>query len=735
MPLPWNNVAVVPPSRGHSCMLRIFFAAIFLLVSSGSDASELGGRLVSVLLPLQPHQTVAFTVSPDRQTVYAVTWWVPGPEHAAPNAELHVIRVSDPATPDQVAEIPLGDFSAQDMVAHGDRLFILARAQVPNASIVIVDVRNEHSPATIDRVPVDGYQLNVAENGSCFAIGRFGGPPDAFGSYFIDPSGKVESQSCTGLEPAPQLGGTELVLDRRGADSLVWRPGGRLFIRTKTGTTTVEHGIYAPGISTDAKFLGSRDILVAVARDASSPQAPAKLVSLDGGALPFDATRLQQADTALMQEYERLRASSSDGLPASTFDSLASRLGDAGASEALDKPSDQLNQMGLVPVLNNFGFWQSRGTNPATALPTLQRVVEVAPTRAVAWSNLGDAARASLSGAIPDAERARLTKLALDAYGSYQKLTGRTEPEMADFVEFNSDNAPHEDVCPFVAEYYSRGRQREISGVAQPVDVDGSGQKVNLDVQFGGSLVIPYARVASSDGKELPSEPAFGLGSTEANAGAMNNIAFIPFGGAVYAVTETGGAPVVLNDWAGKQICHFTARYTASIRQSAEDTVCHDLLAGSFPSVPPTTTLSEPKATSIAADSAESFWSDMNGEGITSVSDIDLSGSGHTDRVGSFNGYHPHGDCHMGGVVLMDGDQPQASARNKALLNAEWDLQDCRDASASVVRSHGHPYVEIDSGLLRHNEIARRTLLSVTTTGVKTVCRIVERPTYTGSLH
>jgi hypothetical protein len=717
-------------------MLRIFSAAIFLLVSTGSDASELGGRLVSVLLPLQPHQTIAFAVSPDRQTVYAVTWWVPGPEHPVPDASLHVIRVSDPANPVPVAEIPLGDFSVQDIVARGSRLFVLARAQSPNTSIVVVDLRNEHSPAAIDRLPVDGYQLNVAQDAACFAIGRFGGSPDALGSYFVDPSGKVETQPCTGLEPVPQLGGTELVLDRRGTDSLVWSPGGRLFIRTSIGSSAVEHGIYAPGNSiSDAKFLASGDIIAAVIRDTSSPQAPGRLVSLNGGVLAFDAPRLQQANAALMEEYERLRASASDGVPASTFDSLASRLGDAGATEALDKPSDQVNQLSLVPVLNNFGFWQSHGTSPAAAIPTLQRVVEIAPTRAVAWSNLGDAARASLSGGMPDAERARLTKLAVNAYGTYQKLTGHTEPEMADFVEFNSFNAPHEDVCQFVAEYYSRGRQREISGIAQPVDVDGSAQKVNLDVQFGGSLVIPYVRVTSSDGIELPSEPAFGLGSTEANAGGMNNIAFIPFGGAVYAVTETGGAPIALNDWAGKQVCHFTARYTASIRQSVDDTVCHDLLAGSFSPVPPTTTLSEPKATSIAADSAESFWSDINGEGIASVSDIDLSESGHSDRVGSFTGYHPHGDCHMGGVVLMDSDQPQASARNKALLNTEWDLQDCRDASASVVRNHGHPYVEIDSGLLRHNEIARRTLLSVTTTGVKTICRIVERPTYTGPPH
>jgi hypothetical protein len=121
----------------------------------------------------------------------------------------------------------------------------------------------------------------------------------------------------------------------------------------------------------------------------------------------------------------------------------------------------------------------------------------------------------------------------------------------------------------------------------------------------------------------------------------------------------------------------------------------------------------------------------MNGEGVNGILETDLSGSGRTDRVGFFEGYHPHGDCHSAGVVLMDGDQPQSSARNTALLKAEWDLIDCRDAGASVVRDRGHTYVEIDSGLLRHNEKASRTVLRITKTGAETVCRVVEKPTYT----
>jgi hypothetical protein len=394
----------------------------------------------------------------------------------------------------------------------------------------------------------------------------------------------------------------------------------------------------------------------------------------------------------------------------------------------------------LVVILNDWGFWQSRGTKPAEAIPILQRVVELAPTRAVAWRNLGDAARASLSGAIANPERKRLTQLAIGAYATYRRLTGHDEPEMTDFIEFNALNAPQDEVCRFVAAYYSRGRQQEIAGVANPVDVDGSGRKLNLEVGFAGSPTTPYVRVTGRYGEVLEpaaafgplrpfhdgsweSAPAFGLG--EGNAGRMDKIVLIPFGGAVYAVTETGGEPVALNNWSGHRVCELTAHDTASIRQSADGAVCNRLLAGSLTSVPPTTRLLDPKP-------IEDFWSAGMAPRITSISDTDLSGSGRIDHFGSFVGYNPHGECRKAGVVLLDGERPESSARNSALLAFEDLLQDCGKVRAFVVRDHDRRYVEIDSRLLRHNEIASRTLLRVTETAVETICRIVEHPTYSG---
>jgi hypothetical protein len=743
-------------------MLRLLFTALLILVATGSTAAEFGGRLLGVVLTLKPHQATAFTVSPDRRTVYAVTW-AHDPNTGAPDqpkaTTLHVIGVSDPTGPRPLAEIPLGDFWAMDVVARGTRLFVLALAQPPDRSksVVIVDLRDQRAPVVMSRVqvgvkPTD--ELNVGEDGSCFALGSYA-TSEEFGSYDLDRDGKAEPGQCAGVKQATELGGTELVLDRRGPDSLVSRSDD-LFIRTTTGAKTAEHDVYAPGVlSGAAKFLAMSEIFVALARDPTAPGSPERLVALNGGVLPFDAGRVRQAHAALLHEYEQLRAGegkyedeesraykrlraatykklfghAEEVVDAASFDSLASRLGDAGAREAFANIPHEMSQSEVVEILNDWGYWQSRGEKPAEAIPILQRVVELAPTRAVAWRNLGDAARASLSGAIADPERKRLTQLAIDAYGRYRKLTGHYQPDMKDFIEFNALNAPQDDVCGFVAAYYSRGRHQEITGVANPVDVDGSGKKVNLEASIlyaGKPDQQPYVKVTGEDGEERESARAFGFGEGSPNEGEGDRIDLIPFGGAVYALTEEEevsekevkdqkGGLVGLYNWSGRRVCHFTAHSTASVRQSADDAVCRHLLAGRLTTVAPTTRLSEPDS-----------------EGITSITEIDLSGSGRADRVGSFvRSTQGNRACEYTGVELVD--VPESDARNSALGAADELLDDhpC-DRDESLVRDHGRPYVEIDSRLLRHNEIASRTLLRITASGFETVCRIVERPTYTG---
>jgi hypothetical protein len=258
-------------------MLRLLFTALFVLFAAGSAAAELGGRLLGVLLTLQPHEAIAFTVSPERQTVYAVTWLTETAQ-SGKAARLHVIGVSDPTAPHLLADIPLGDFLAQEIIARSARLFVLARAKSPDASVIVVDLRAERAPVAESRVPLADHlppaqRLYVAEDGSCFAIGNLG-RFNAFGNYSVDRDGKAEPGPCAWSKLATPLGGPERALDRRGPDSLVWADG-RLLIRTTTGAKTAEHGVYVLGaVFSDAKFLASSETLVALAGDAATAETP-----------------------------------------------------------------------------------------------------------------------------------------------------------------------------------------------------------------------------------------------------------------------------------------------------------------------------------------------------------------------------------------------------------------------------------------------------------------------------
>jgi hypothetical protein len=257
----------------------------------------------------------------------------------------------------------------------------------------------------------------------------------------------------------------------------------------------------------------------------------------------------------LIKEGAGQRGAFSGPLNPFIAEDLAARLNEAGAQQALARSTEELNRWGLVPVLNDWGYWQSLGNNPALALPALQRVVEIAPERAVAWRNLGDAARGSLRGNLSDEERTRLTRLALDAYAVYQRLGGRGEPGMADFAAFNALTASQLDPCHLVVEYYRRGRQREIDGVPQPVQVHGKG--VWLMVIYEGTGHFPAVMATDESNRVVAQNPFRGAATLSERE--ISNIVLISSRGTVYAVLETSGVPVSVRDWDGRQLCRFSA--------------------------------------------------------------------------------------------------------------------------------------------------------------------------------
>jgi hypothetical protein len=129
---------------------------------------------------------------------------------------------------------------------------------------------------------------------------------------------------------------------------------------------------------------------------------------------------------------------------------------------------------------------------------------------------------------------------------------------MADFAAFNALTASQLDPCGLVIEYYRRGRQREIDGVAQPVDVNGS--RLWLTVTYEGSGHFPDIEATDESGRVV-AQP-FGLAAA-LKGEVISNIVLVSTGGRVYAVFEKSGVPVSLRDSDGRQLCRFSADVSA----------------------------------------------------------------------------------------------------------------------------------------------------------------------------
>jgi hypothetical protein len=131
---------------------------------------------------------------------------------------------------------------------------------------------------------------------------------------------------------------------------------------------------------------------------------------------------------------------------------------------------------------------------------------------------------------------------------------------MADFAAFNALTASQLDPCHLVIEYYRRGRQREIDGVAQPVHMNGT--RLWLTVTYEGTGHFPAIEATDESGRAV-AQTSFGLGARLKEEAIISNIVLISSGGRVYAVFEKSGVPVSVRDWDGRQLCRFSADVSA----------------------------------------------------------------------------------------------------------------------------------------------------------------------------
>jgi hypothetical protein len=474
-------------------------------------------------------------------------------------------------------------------------------------------------------------------------------------------------------------------------------------------------------------------------------------ISLVGGASrvsaeqarAFDAERLRGVHDRLLAAYpaERQKALSTFTNLDGFCRRLVTALEDAGVTELVDGP-----KTGLVPpafrvaVLNDYGFWLSRTRDPRKAIPILQKVLELAPMCAVAELNLGDAARASLTVTETWAEKGKLVALGLQAYAAYQKLAGKEAPEVAEFQALHTTPSVNENVCSYVAAFYNHGRQVEIWGYPDPVDIAGDGKLRHVYIFDEGTAHIPViiastkpvaeeSRVTESF-KEPPEVDFRGTKgqSTDEEYSGWTELHVLPFKDAYYLVEQEDGGPVVVVKPNAGAICRFKRTFTPVLAEDHAPEICQDAFSGkAFQKIPDAPL---PNGEIVPADDNLHLpGADM--PHFQRYTDMKLDPQGGPGRIGYYEyAWGGGAGCDAYGVAFLQGQNVEESARAEALNEALSRMADCRGSKAFLVAANGENLIEWDGGSALQRTAPPRTLLRLKGDKVETVCRVEQRPTY-----
>jgi tetratricopeptide (TPR) repeat protein len=95
----------------------------------------------------------------------------------------------------------------------------------------------------------------------------------------------------------------------------------------------------------------------------------------------------------------------------------------AGIDQALEKKPSGISDRALAGILNDYGFFLTKGHRDNEAINMYKRAIQLDPGRAIAYLNLGDSLRNQLSGVGAFNEKIELTKEIKLAYLQYKKLT------------------------------------------------------------------------------------------------------------------------------------------------------------------------------------------------------------------------------------------------------------------------------------------------------------------------
>jgi len=463
-----------------------------------------------------------------------------------------------------------------------------------------------------------------------------------------------------------------------------------------------------------------------------------------------DAARLKRVHNELLANYTAARRQFSKSLfaampylevPASLAQlsaDLAAKLEEAGVGSLLDdRMADQVQPALRAEILNDYGFWLSKTSEPGKAIPVLQKVVALAPDRAIAWLNLADAVRSAQGRAVTWDDKSGLVKIGSQAYSRYQALTAERSPAAEEFEFLYADPFVGNNVCSYVAAFYTRGRQAELWGYPDPVDLAGNGRLWHVYIFDQGTAHIPAivsSARALSEGELLTESLDKGgvnfdrTDPAPSESGSWPELHMLPFRDGYYLVYQEDGGPVAVVKPNAGTVCRFKRSFTPVLTENRAPAICREVVDGK----PFDQLGNRPLAgTEITIDEE----SGLPGRGgipqFQRYSDVSLDPKGAPGRIGyyEFNSGAGAG-CDLNGIAFLDGVRPEKSPRAKALADIQDELQDCRGSSTSLVRAHGQTLIEWTGGQALQRATPPRTLMRLAGDKIEPVCRVEQRPTY-----
>src|SRR5579863_5497819 len=246
-----------------------------------------------------------------------------------------------------------------------------------------------------------------------------------------------------------------------------------------------------------------------------------------------------------------------------------------------------------------------------------------------------------------------------------------------------------DDVCSYIGAAYNRGDENKLWGYHDPVDIAGDGKLRHVYIIEQGTAHV-HSIVAST--KSLSPAEQEAASNSEVNfygsIGQDMELETIPhifqFKDAYYVVYEGDGGPYDVVKPNVGELCRFKRHYSAVLSEDHAPALCKQALAGKPFKKLPTKKL----ATTITVEDAGAL--DLPGPfspNIARYAKLKLDPAPPV-TVGYFTYESSAGSgCHAAGIVLLQDQDIEKSARNTALLAAEGDMTNCRGSNAFLIKA------------------------------------------------